>query len=403
MRVIHTADWHLGKNLEGVSRLDEQEQFLDFFVAKCDELKPDLILIAGDIYDTTNPPARAEKLFYDSLKKLSRDGECIILVIAGNHDNPDRIVSASPLAMEHGIIMFGTLKTVVAKGKYGNHEVIESGEGFVKLKINDKQVVVLAVAYPSEKRLNEVFYDDMQEEEQRLDSYNDKIKNIFANLEKNFDDDSINIVMSHIFAFRSEPTGSERSSSLGGSFLVSTDVFPKKADYVALGHIHKPQILPNTDKKIRYSGSPIHYNKSEINIDKKFYVIDFFEEMIISEVDIPIFKPIVIWKTKSIEDAIKICEENEGVESWVYLEIETDRFIKEEEIKKMKSFKKDILEIRPIIKEIESEFELENIKELSFEEQFIEFYKIQKNYEPNREIIDTLIEILEEEDETDKN
>ena len=62
MRVIHTSDWHLGKNLEGASRLEEQERFVDFFVERCEELKPDLILLAGDVYDTANPPARAEKL-----------------------------------------------------------------------------------------------------------------------------------------------------------------------------------------------------------------------------------------------------------------------------------------------------------------------------------------------------
>lgn len=404
MRIVHTGDWHLGKNLEGSSRLDEQEEFLDFFVKKCEELKPNIVLIAGDIYDTTNPPARAEKLFYDTLKKLSRNGDCISLVIAGNHDNPERIVSAAPLAMEHGIIMFGTLKTIIQEGVYGNHKVTMSGEGFVEIEINGQKVVILAMAYPSEKRLNEVFYSDTEEEKDRIETYGDKIKNIFENLEQNFRDDAINLVVSHIFAFGSEPTGSERSSSLGGSFLVSTDVFPKKADYVALGHIHKPQILPKTDGKIRYSGSPIHYNKSEINIDKKFYVIDFEEEMKISEVDIPVFKPIEVWKTSSIDEAIEKCKENKGEKSWVYLEVETDRYIKEDEIKKMKSYKKDILEIRPIIKSLENQVETERIAELSFEEQFAEFYKMQKDMEPSKELVEMLISILEEEEnETDKN
>lgn len=404
MRIVHTGDWHLGKNLEGNSRLEEQEEFLNFFVEKCKELQPDIILIAGDIYDTTNPPAKAEKLFYDALKKLSRNGDCISIVIAGNHDSPERIVSASPLAMEHGIIMFGTLRTIIQEGDYGKHKVVKSGEGFVELLINGQKVVVLAMAYPSEKRLNEVFYHDLDEEGERLDSYNDKIKSLFAELEKNCKDDAINLVVSHIFAFGSEAGGSERSSSLGGSFLVSNDVFPKKVDYVALGHIHKPQILPNTEGKIRYSGSPIHYNKSEINFGKKFFVVDFDEEMKISEVEIPIFKPIEIWKTYSIEEAIEKCKEHKGEKSWIYLEIETDRFIKDDEIKKMKSYKKDILEIRPIIKSLENDAEIEKITELSFEEQFIEFYKSQKDMEPSKELIETLISILEEEEnETDQD
>ena len=75
MKILHTADWHLGKNLEGQSRLDEQQEFLNDFVKIVEDNNIDLVIIAGDIYDTSNPPARAEKLFYDTLKKLSKKGE----------------------------------------------------------------------------------------------------------------------------------------------------------------------------------------------------------------------------------------------------------------------------------------------------------------------------------------
>ena len=77
MRILHTADWHLGKNLEGQSRMDEQELFLKDFINIVEENNIDLIIIAGDVYDSPNPPARAEKMFYDTLKQLSRDGERI--------------------------------------------------------------------------------------------------------------------------------------------------------------------------------------------------------------------------------------------------------------------------------------------------------------------------------------
>ena len=133
MRILHTADWHLGKNLEGQSRMDEQEQFLNDFVKIVNDNNIDLIMIAGDVYDNSNPPARAEKMFYDTLKRLSGNGERLTLVISGNHDNPDRLVAAGPLAREHGIIMVGTPKTVVSCGEYGNHKVIESGEGFIEV------------------------------------------------------------------------------------------------------------------------------------------------------------------------------------------------------------------------------------------------------------------------------
>ena len=98
MKLIHTADWHLGKNIEGHSRLEEQRLFLKDFINICEEEQADIIIIAGDIYDNYNPSAMAEQLFYDTLKQLSRNGDCMTVVIAGNHDNPERLVASGPLA-----------------------------------------------------------------------------------------------------------------------------------------------------------------------------------------------------------------------------------------------------------------------------------------------------------------
>ena len=95
MNIMHTGDWHLGKTIEGHSRLPEQELFLNDLVSICEEKQPDMIIIAGDIYDTFNPPAAAEQLFYSAVKKLSRNGDCMVIVIAGNHDNPERLTVAA--------------------------------------------------------------------------------------------------------------------------------------------------------------------------------------------------------------------------------------------------------------------------------------------------------------------
>lgn len=228
MRVLHTGDWHLGKNLEGASRMDEQELFLNDFVDIVEKNKVDLVIIAGDVYDNSNPPARAEKMFYDTLKKLSKNGERLILVIAGNHDNPERLVAAGPLAMEHGIIMSGTPKTVIQCGEYGQHKVINSGEGFIEVEINNEKAVILTVSYPSEKRLNEVLYGEMDSDEDRVKTYGERIKSLFDSLEKNYRSDTINLVVSHLFAMGSEEGGSERSIQLGEAILLMGHVFQRK-------------------------------------------------------------------------------------------------------------------------------------------------------------------------------
>ena len=406
MRILHTGDWHLGKNLEGQSRMDEQEAFLNDFIDIVEENNIDLVIIAGDVYDSSNPPARAEKMFYDTLKKLSKNGERLTLVIAGNHDNPERLVAAGPLAMEHGIIMVGTPKTVVQPGQYGKHRVVNSGEGFVEIEINGEKSVILTVPYPSEKRLNEVLYGEMDDDEERLKSYGERIKQLFDSLKVNYRKDTINIAVSHIYTMGSEESGSERAIQLGGSYIVDGYCLPKEAQYVALGHVHKPQVVPGTNKKARYSGSPIQYNKKERNTIKKCFIVDLSsgKEAIINEVELKIYKPIELWACNSIDEAIEKCEENKERECWVYLEIKTDRYIREDEIKRMKDLKKDILEILPKLNSDVEEESAISIQEKSFEEIFREFYKKEREVEADNEVVDLLLRLLNEEgDDSETN
>ncbi len=400
MRILHTGDWHLGKNLEGQSRMDEQEEFLKDFVNIVEENNIDLVIIAGDVYDTSNPPARAEKMFYDILKRISRNGERLTLVISGNHDNPERLVAAGPLAMDHGIIMVGTPKTVVQPGSYGKHRLIESGEGFIEIEVNGERAVILTVPYPSEKRLNEILYSGMESEEEKLMSYSDRIHELFHTLEGHYREDTINLVVSHLFAMGSEESGSERSIQLGGSYIVNGSCFPESAQYIALGHVHKPQIVPGTNKRARYSGSPLHYNKKEISFKNKCFIVDVKsgEDSIIEEVEIKVYKPIEVWKCNGVEEAILKCEENKDRNCWVYLEISTDRYINEDEIKKMKTLKRDILEIMPKIIGVEEEDEnARSLSEKSFEEIFKDFYKRERGVDAEDEVVDLLMSIISEE------
>ena len=400
LRILHTGDWHLGKNLEGQSRMDEQEEFLKDFVNIVEENNIDLIMIAGDVYNNSNPPARAEKMFYDTLKRISKNGERLTLVISGNHDNPDRLVAAGPLAREHGIIMVGTPKTIVPCGEYGNHKVLNAGEGFVEIEINNEKAVILTMPYPSEKRLNEVIYNGMDDEEEKAKSYGEKIFSLFDSLRNHYREDTINLVVSHLFAMGSEEGGSERSIQLGGAYIVDGSCFPKEAQYVALGHVHKPQIVPGTEKKARYCGSPIHYNKKEVSFDKKCFIVDVKvnEECTVEEVNLKVYKPIEIWKCSSIEDAISKCKENKNKDCWVYMEITTDRYIREDEIKQMKDLKKDILEVIPKVKGIDEDTAL-NISEKSFEEIFVDFYTKERGVPPEDEVMEVLLSIINEEGE----
>lgn len=401
MKVLHTGDWHIGKQLEGVSRIDEQEKVLNDMVSLVKEEAIDLILIAGDVYDTFNPSSKAETLFYKTLKDMSEGGKRLIVVIPGNHDNPIRLVAASPLAKEHGIIMIDSLKTVLEPDVYGQHQLLESGPGYIEIEINGEKAVILTVPYPSEKRLEEAYLTLGLDEEQQLEAYNERIREIFTGLSKHFKEDTINMVMSHLFVTGAEETGSERSIQLGGSYIIDGSCFPKQAHYVALGHIHKKMIIPNSQKRIRYSGSPLQYNKKERHYEKGCYVLDINKDGLQDIVFRPFitYKPIEVWQLDSIERAIEMCKEKTDENSYVYMEVKTDRFIHEHEIKTMKQLKDDILEITPIIEEMTQRVQT-NMTEEPIKTIFEKFYLKEKKVPPTEEITSLLLEILGEEDET---
>lgn len=406
MKILHTADWHLGKSLEGQSRLQEQELFATDFVRMAKEQKADVIVIAGDIYDSVNPPARAEMLFYDTLKKLSPNGERLIIVIAGNHDNPDRLVAAGPLAMEHGIVMAGVPGTVVLPGKYGKHRIIESGEGYFKAEIartdrKKEKLVCAMVPYPSEKRLSEVIYQDPGNEKASTLEYGARMEQLFRSLETHFEDGSVNLLCAHLFAMGSVGAGSERSLSLGNSYLIDGDILPKKADYIALGHIHKKQVVPNTEGRAQYAGAPLHYHKSETAFENVCLLAEIEPEQKktqVTELQIPVYKPIETWYCESIEEALERCRAHGNEESYVYLEILTDRYIREDEMKEMKQYKKDILEIKPIFKSRATEStQKKTVAEQSMEELFRNFYMREKGVEVSEETLQLFLDIVGEE------
>ena len=398
MKLIHTADWHLGKNIEGHSRLEEQRLFLKDFINICEEEQADIIIIAGDIYDNYNPSAMAEQLFYDTLKQLSRNGRCMTVVISGNHDNPDRLTASGPLARDHGIVMAGTPNSIITPGIYGQHEITESAPGYFHAIINNEEVDMLLVPFPSEKRLNEVYLNETDDETQKAASYGEKMSALFSSLKEHFHKDSIHLIASHLFVMDSIEDGSERSIQLGGSYMVGGDIFPEIADYIALGHVHKPQKVPGCPNA-RYSGSPLPFNIKETSFHKQVISVELRagSPCVIHELPLPVYKPIEIWHCENIEEAIEKCEENKERDCWVYLEIKTDHYIHEEDIKKMKTLKTDILSITPVLPENDSDdFSASDIREQPFDELVKNFYRKRFQVDIGEETLALLMQIMEE-------
>ena len=401
MRFIHTSDWHIGKNLEGHSRLEEQEKFCNDFIKIVETNNIDMVIIAGDVYDTSNPPAGAETLFYKTICKLADNGNRCVLVIAGNHDNPERLSAITPLAKEQGIIILGYPLSSTTKLKYNGYEIVEAKEGYMKLDIKGEKVCVITLPYPSEKRLNDAIRG-VESEEELQKTYSSKIGDIFRKLEENFEEDSINSAVSHLFVCGGDPSDSERQIQLGGSLVVDKHDLPQKSQYTALGHLHKPQKVSER-LNVYYSGSPLQYSVKENMYAKGANIVEIHakENPVITPIYFNNYKPIEIFKCDGIEEALKVCEENKDRDIWSYFEIKTEEVISQDNIKKMKSYLKDIVEIKPIIT---SEYEENNIdvKEKSMAQLFNDFYKFKEKCEPRGELMDLFLNIVSEEGEDDE-
>lgn len=402
MNILHTSDLHLGKMLENFSRLPEQEQFFDELISICDTEKVDIIIIAGDVYDVKNPKALAEKLFYESIKKLSNNGERLIVIVAGNHDSHERILTSKPLVEELGVIIVGYPNAKIDTASYSNYEIIESINGAFKLRFKDNIINFITLPYPSEHSLN--VYFDANKELDLQKSFNEYIKQMLEDSAKIYKANEINLFIGHIFLRGGLTSMSEQAISVGGSLQLSSIIMPK-ADYIALGHLHRSQEI-NGETLSYYSGSPIAYSFSEHNHVKSVNLcsIDFINnEKVIDIKKIPLSKyiPLEIWNVLSKEEALSLCEENKDSNSYIDLRIKTNEVLPKSFFNELRSLKNNIVFISTV-----KEFEKTENEEISFTyneksliEEFIDYYKDTNNIEPKKELLELFLKIGETENE----
>ncbi|MBK5252056.1 MAG: exonuclease SbcCD subunit D [Peptostreptococcaceae bacterium] len=394
MKLIHTADWHLGKSLEGHSRLPEQKIFIDEFIEIVESECPDIVLIAGDIFDSGNPSAAAEGLYYDCMKRLTEDGNRLVAVVSGNHDSPERLAAPECFMKEHGVLVFSYPKQHIEKSPVGNFEIVESREGFVKININKEMVNLTAIPFPSERRLNELFANGDSEETMR-DSYSDRVGKLFHSGTDIASTGDWNIALGHFFTLGGETTDSERPIQIGGGYSVSGNALPDFMDYIALGHLHRPQRIR---ANVVYAGSPLQYSKSEIGYSKAVFAIELKKgkQPDIREIFLRQSKPLEVWRVKGVGEALRKLEENRDRPVWVYLDIETDSVVPMDEIREMKKIRPDILAITPLMGEtIESEeYEAMDMEKRNMKELFAEFYEQRNGTPPRTELVDLLKGIL---------
>lgn len=408
MRILHTSDWHLGRSLEQISRLEEQREFIDSLVRIADKEDVDLVLVAGDIYDTYNPSAAAEELFYEAMDRLGGKSGRAVIVIAGNHDNPDRLCAASPLAYKNGIILLGYPGSDAGGYKTSAEgiNIADSGPGWLELSLPrcSHNAVIITMPFPSESRLEELLSEKADEAELQ-NAYSEKIGSIFAGLSEKFRDDTVNLVVAHLLLLGGSTSDSERTLQVGGAMTVDPSVLPGKAHYAALGHLHRPQQIRSAPCPTYYAGSPLAYSFSEAGYCKAVYIVDALpgKKAEVRPVYLDCGKPLIKWFAKEgIQQALQWCWEGKDPNAWIDLEILTDRVLTADEYKAIRSMHPGIINIRPRIRSEEAEaMSTESREGRKIDELFRDYYKYRMGVDIPDELMEAFLELLNEDSEQD--
>lgn len=259
MKVLHTADWHVGKTLRGRSRADEHRAVLDEIVGIARDEAVDLVLVAGDQFDRAVPNPESEEIVYDGLLRLAGTGAQVV-VIAGNHDSPGRLDAVSPLLRLANV----TSASRVARPDEGGVLTLETGSGetacIALFPFQSKRGIVTAASLMS---------DDPDEHQQE---YSGRCRNIARALCSRFAADTVNLVVAHLTVVGAAAGGGERAAHIF-DYYVPADIFPESAHYVALGHIHRPQDIPGRCP-IRYAGSPFAMDFGETHGEHSVTIVE---------------------------------------------------------------------------------------------------------------------------------
>lgn len=398
MKILHTADWHLGKRLDRFSRLEEQVLVMNEIVEIADEQKVDMVLIAGDLFDNFNPSVEATELLYKTLKQLSLNGKRPVIAISGNHDSPNFIDAPNPLARECGIILIGHPNAKINDFELEHFKIANSKEGFLELQIKNQDfpIRILHTPYANEIRLKEYFGENKEEELNKILAEN------WKNLADEFcDENGVNLLMAHLYMNKKgapileEPEG-EKPIKIGNADLIFSDSIPGQIQYTALGHLHAFNNIGTIEKPVVYSSSPLCYSFSEAGQTKYISLIEAIpnQEVSFEKIALKNGKSLVRKTFDSVEKTVNWLMENQN--SFVEITLESETFLKAEERKQIYQSHPGIVHLIPKIKNQEI-FE-NQVQEINLNQDilplFRDYFKSKNaGQEPNEDLINLFNEI----------
>lgn len=316
MKLLHTSDWHLGRTLYGRKRYAEFEAFLDWLLEAIEQEHIEVLLIAGDIFDTTTPSNRAQELYFNFLCRVSASSCRHVVVIGGNHDSPSFLAAPAQLLRALHIYVVAAATDSPADEVV----VLTTAEG-------EPEAIVCAVPYLRDRDVRSVDVEESIDEkaEKLIAGVADHYYRVSALAQQQLERTPTLpvIVMGHLFTAGGTTTDGDgvRELYVGSLAHVGVEIFPEWADYVALGHLHSAQQLGNAEH-IRYSGSPLPMGFGEAQQRKSVVIAEFTPEgRLLRELPIPQFQELLrLSGTLAVLiDALRTLKEQQ---SCAWLEIE---------------------------------------------------------------------------------
>ena len=355
MKLLHTADWHLGKRLEHFSRLEEQRAVLDEICALAEREAVDAVLVAGDLYDHINPSVEATELLYQTLHRLADGGKRAVIGIAGNHDSPDRVEAPDPLARACGIVLTGYPHSEVRPFELPTGlAVTRSAPGFIELKLprQEAPLRLLLTPYANELRLRRYLGDDHAEAALR-----ELLQQHWAQLADTYcDPQGVNLLMAHLFVTAQgkeaemaalEDEGEKSVLTVGGAQQIFTHNLPAQLQYVALGHLHGYIPVQMEPYPVVYSSAPLTYAVDDRQRQKHVVLIEVEPDQSAQVQRIPLHsgKPVTRQRCESIEAALAWLRDHPSC--LVELTVLTDSHLTAQDRKRLHDAHPGILRVIP--------------------------------------------------------
>jgi len=336
IKVLHTADWHLGKRFEQMDLHADHQYFLDWLIGTINDNQIDVLLVAGDIFDTGNPPNTALKQYYDFLWKVKSTCCKQVVIIGGNHDSVATLNAPKDLLKHLNVHVVGGVPDDI------NEEIIPvTNEG------ENTELVICAVPFLRDKDIRlSISGETYLERETRIkEGIAEHYRNLVP-LIADYKNANIPIIAAgHLFAAGAKTSDSEKDIHAGNLGQIGSADFPVEFNYIALGHLHRPQMV-NKQGHIRYSGSPVALGFSEHDHAKLVLIVSFDSGALIAvdEINVPAFRRCYRIKSDEasvIKDFAALKDDGLLLPAWVEIEVETNHYLQgiEEQLYNIKSTK----------------------------------------------------------------